>query len=101
MLFGGSMSHDDSVAHIMTVEIYDENDKLVMTIVSDNGGTANGAINFPANVLATASENGVTMGFPLPLKAGWYIQWSAGTNMTDATVNWYRNALLLLVSVGS
>jgi hypothetical protein len=101
LLFCGSMRHNDSVLHVMTIELYDENDKLINVLLADGGGAgANGVVNFPTDVVLTSCENGLDSGaFPLVMKAGWYVQFSAATVMTDASVKWEFNMVALEVAV--
>ena len=98
ILYAGSMKHDDSVSHTMTAAIYDENDKLVCILAADAGGGANGVLNFPISNPLNTAENGCSI-FALPMKAGWYVQFSAGTAMTDATVKWEFNICVLEITL--
>jgi len=100
LVFGGSLKHDDSVGHNMTIELYDENDKLLCNLMQlDDGGGANGILNFPCGGVASSAPEKNMDGFPIPMKAGWYIKFSAAGNMTDASVIWERNAIILEVAI--
>jgi hypothetical protein len=100
LLYGGSVKHDDSVAHGMTIRIYDENDKEIFILIADDGGAANGQVNFPIAAPYNVCEIGIGAGiFPVPMKAGWYVQIDATANMTDASVKWERNYIVLEVAV--
>lgn len=98
-VFAGSMSHDDSVAHVMNMVLYNENDKLICILsAGDTGGAgARPIIHFPMGVASTVTEQGADGLSGFPMKAGWYVRFSAATNMTDASVAWEYNLVVLEV----
>jgi hypothetical protein len=90
LLWFGRMGHDDSVAHVMNIEVYNSDNKLLCKLISaDAGGAGNGMVHFPTNIVLTSTEAAIDSGaFPIPLKAGDYIRYEAATVMTDASVEW-------------
>lgn len=96
LVFAASLSHDDSVAHTLTIEVYDENDHLVFRWGRDSGGDGNvSLVNVPTRIIRTESEYGCDGLTRFPLKAGWYLSFSASGVMTDASVIWQTNACVL------
>lgn len=86
---GGSMSHDDSVGHTMTISLFNSDDKLLQIFMVDAGGAgARPIVQFPTGALVTASELSMQEGFPLTMKAGDYVRFAAAVVMTDASVAW-------------
>jgi len=78
-VFGGSSKRD--VSATLDIEVYNENDKLIMRIPQIAAGVT--TVSWGA-MLQNVSAGSTP--FPFPMKAGWYVKYTYGAAQTNPEV---------------